>query len=284
MMKLPRSAPALLGLGLLAVSASCALLQQVVQAPTATFRDAKFVAADWDSLRADLHFDLHNPNSVGLKLDGYAMKFAVDGLTLLDGEVAQELDMRGGATTDLVLPVKIRWAELASKILGEGGSTPGKLPYSAAGELHFNTPIGPMEIPFSKRGEIPVIKPPSVVPAGIRVRSASLTSVKLAVDFDISNTAAKAMSLAGFDHGLSLNGVNVLNGGLDKQVRVAGGKASRQSLLVDLSLARVAGALGSVIMRGGALEVALAGGAQVDTGYGKIPWSYDAKKSLTLVR
>ena len=53
---------------------------------------------------------------------------------------------------------------------------------------------------------------------------------------------------------------------------------------MNLSLAKVAGALGSVLLRGGKLDVALAGGAKVDTGYGKLPWSYSASKSLNLAR
>ena len=277
------AAGALLLLPVLAATPSCALLQQVVRAPTVEFRDVTFVAADWESLRADLHFDLHNPNSVGVKLDGYAMKFIVDGLTLLDGDVPQALDMRGGATTDLVLPVKVKWAELGAKLMG-GGRVPDQLAFVAAGDMKFNTPIGLLAIPFSKSGHIPVIKPPSVLPTGVRVQSASLTSVKLAVDFDVSNSTAKAMSLANFDHGVKLNGLSVLQGALDKPVKVAGRKSARQSLVIDLSLAKVAGALGSVLMSGGKIDVALAGSAHVDTGYGKLPWSYNASKSLNLAR
>jgi LEA14-like dessication related protein len=262
---------------------SCAFLQQVVQPPTVSFNNASFRAADWESLQVDLHFDLHNPNSVGVRLSGYAMKFAVEGLTLLDGEVNKPLDLRGGATTDLVLPVKIKWKELGAKLL-DSGSVPDSLAYTASGDMKFNTPIGLLAIPFSKKGKIPVIKPPRVRPVGIRVQKASLTSVKLAIDFEISNGTAKAMSLAGFDHSLKLNGLSVLQGSIAKPVKVEGGKKSRQSLVVNLSMAKVAGALGSVLMSGGNLTVALAGKAKVDTGFGKIPWTYNASKSLSLAR
>ncbi len=275
------------GLALTAILAltggGCAFLQGIVQPPTVALDRARFVAADWDSLRVDLHVAVHNPNTVGVKIDGYGMTVAVDGLTLLDGDIDEPLDLRGGATADLILPAHIRWAELGERVLGRT-SVPSKLPYSIQGRLRFTTPIGPLEVPFEDRGEIPVLRPPSVLPVGLRVEEASLASVRVALDLDISSEGGEAMSLTAFTHDVAINGDSLIRGRFDAPVQVARGEAVRRTVSVDISMRQVAGALASALLGGGDVDVALTCEANIDTGYGELPWSYQGGKRLSLTR
>jgi len=262
--------------------AGCASLLGLFQKPEVDFDTARFKAVSFDSLKTDLVFSVKNPNAVGVKMDGYAMKFVVDGLTLLDGNVDKALDLRGGQTTELVLPVAIKWKELAAR-LARGGGIPDALPYSAAGSLSWNTPIGPISIPFDVDGELPVIKPPSIMPSGIRLLSAGLTGAKVAIDFDVKSTTGRALGVLGFAPKVTLNGRQVASAKLD-DVRIKDKKAVKKTLTLDLSLASVGTALAGVLTGGGNVSVGLKGGAKIDTGFGKLPWSFDVKKGLSLRR
>jgi len=261
----------------------CAILSSAFRPPELDFQTARFKALSFSALQADLVFSVANPNPLGAQMDGYAMRFVVDGVTVLDGRVDQALDLRGGARSNLILPVKIKWKDLAAR-LTRGGGVPNALPFEASGSLRFNTPIGPLDLPFETDGHIPVVKPPTVTPAGIRVVSASLTGARVAVDLDVQSPTGRAMSVLGFSPAITLNGSKVATANLGKEVAVKGSKKTRRTLNVDLSIASLGGTLARVLTGGGRLTVGLAGDAKVDTGYGKVPYSFDVSKSLSLSR
>ena len=260
----------------------CASLLGLFQEPDIDFETVRFKAASFEALKADLVFSVKNPNAVGVKLDGYALRFAVDGLTLLDGRVDQALDLRAGKTAELVLPVTIKWKELAARI-ARGGGVPDSLPWSAAGSMHWETPIGPLDLPFAADGAVPVIKPPSIAPVGIRLLSAGLTGAKVAIDLDVGSPSGRTLGLLGFAPQVTLNGRRVAGAKLD-DVQVSGRDAVRRTLTLDLSLASAGSALAGVLTGGGRIDVALKGDSKVDTGFGKLPWSFDVKRGLDLRR
>ncbi len=261
----------------------CALLSGAFRPPELDFEKVRFKALSFKALQADLVFSITNPNAIGAQMDGYAMRFVVDGVTLLDGRVDRALDLRGGARSTLILPVKIKWKDLAAR-LARGGGVPDSLPFEAGGSLRFNTPVGPLDLPFETDGKIPVVKPPSVSPAGIRVVSASLTGARIAVDLNVSSPTGRALSVLGFSPVVTLNGKKVATAQLSKAVKVKGRKKTKRTLTLDLSLARVGGAVARLLAGGGPLQVGLAGETTVDTGFGKIPYSFDVSKRLALGR
>jgi LEA14-like dessication related protein len=262
--------------------ASCALLAGAFKPPEVSFDLARFRAADFSKLGVDLIFDITNPNALGAAVDSYDLKFVVDGLTLLDGTVQEGLDLSGNTTSKMVLPATVKWAELASRITK--GGVPDDLPWSASGELRFDTPIGPLGIPFGVSGKLPVVKPPAIKPLALRVTRASLTQVSLAFDFEVENKTGHRVSLSSLSHRLRLQGREVAKGTLSKAVKVGARGTAKQTLGVDLSLASVGSAIASALVGGGSLDVRLSGKTSVDTGYGKVPWNFDARKSLGVRR
>jgi LEA14-like dessication related protein len=275
----------LLALVPLLLLSGCAAVQQALQPPTARFQTARFQAVDFEKLSVDLHIGLTNNNPLGAQLSGYSTHFTVDGLTLLDGTVNQPLDLSPGTETTLIVPISVRWAELAGK-LGELGSgpLPAKLPWRARGALKVATPLGELSVPYDFDGELPVIAPPLIVPAGIRMVEVTPLQLSLAVDFEVHNLTARAMGLTAARQQLTVDGSSIADGRLLGGEPVpAHGKALR-TVGITLSMYNVAGSLMQAVLNRGAVRVGLQGTLDVDTGVGVVPLRFDVSEGLSIRR
>jgi LEA14-like dessication related protein len=257
---------------------SCAALSGIFKKPTLRYDKTQFIAADFDSLKLNVAFKLHNPNALGLKLDGYALRFAVDGLTLVDGVVAQAIDMRAGATTQLVIPVTLRWAEIISKI--QGGFN-DDLPWQLAGDVRMNSPIGQIKLPYNVDGKLPVIKIPSIFPSGIKVAKANLSGVDLDIEVGMQNPNKRAIGIGGFSNAITLGGAPITTMRLNDTLKVDGAGKTTKSVRVSLSTAQIGMGLIQTLMAGKGVQVGFAGGASIDTGFGAIPLKFNKTASLT---
>lgn len=268
---------------LLAVALNgCAIVQQILQPPTVAFSHAEYRAADFEQLGIDLVFSVSNPNPLGARMEGYSIQLVVDGLTLLDGDVDQVVDLSGGATAEIVVPASLKWRELASKLqeLAEGEPLPDTVPWSARGDVRFVTPVGELALPFDVGGDAPVIAPPVVTPTGARVAPSGLTSVRMEVDVAVKNMMGRATGLRRLDQQLRIGGAAVVSSRLLDGESIAAHSTEVRTVAFELDALQVGAALVAAIAAGGEVEVALVGDAQVDTGIGVIPFSFNTSEGI----
>jgi len=276
----------LLALVALVSTPGCAYLNQLIQPPQVSFDRAEFKAADFETLRVDLHLAVHNPNVFGAKLSGYEVKFVVDDVTLLDGDVKQSLDLTAGATADLVVPVTFEWKEIASKVgdVMAGKPVPDHAPFRAAGNVRVQTTLGEISIPYDFRGKIPVIAPPLIVPKAVRLERATALRVTLAVDVDVENVTGRPLGLESFDHAVRFSGRPVVSGRVADDLPVAARSTETRTVTFSLSAIEAGLSLFALIQSGGRVDVKYSGSAKVDTGIGIIPFDFDTTEGLRIRR
>ncbi|MCP4872290.1 MAG: LEA type 2 family protein [Proteobacteria bacterium] len=260
----------------------CAIVQQILQPPTISFSRAEYRATDFDSLDMDLVFLVSNPNPLGAQMEGYSIKLVVDGLTLLDGDVDQVVDLSGGATTEIVVPASLRWMELADKIqeLAEGEPVPDTVPWSAEGDVRFMTPLGELGLPFNVGGDAPVIAPPVIQPVNARVEPASFTAVRMEVDVAVKNVMGRATGFKRLDQQLRIGGNAIVSSRIMDGESIPAHSTEIRTVAFELDALQVGAALVAAIAAGGEVDVALVGDAQVDTGIGVIPLSFNTAEGL----
>lgn len=261
---------------------SCAQLKDLakgagIKSPEVAFDKVTYRAADFDALHCDIAFNVTNPNKVGGRLEGYAMKLAVDNLTIADGEVAQPLDLGPGQTTTFVIPAVIKWAEVANLITSKP-SIPDELPWAASGKANVKIANQVVGLPFSVDGKLPVIRPPSITPVGLHVTSASFTKVGVAVDLAMKSTGGHTISIGEMTHAIDLAGTPILSGALAAAGPVDAG--TTRTLSADLSPITVGAALISTLTSKKPVDVHLRGQTSVDTGFGVIPFTVDRTEKL----
>ena len=265
---------------------SCSLLSQIFQEPKVTFDRAEFKAGDFEKLRVDLHLAVHNPNVFGVKLSGYQVKFVVDKMTLLDGDVKQSLDLGAGKTGDLVVPVTFRWEEIASKVgdIVSGKPVPDHAPFRAVGNVRMATTLGEIAIPYDIKGKIPVIAPPVIKPTAIRLQNASISGLTLAIDVAVQNVSGRPLGLKSFDQALKLGGRPVVSGRVADDLPIAARATEKRTVTFTLSAIEAGLSLFNLISSGGQVSVGYTASARIDTGIGVIPFAFNTTEGLRVAR
>ncbi|MEZ0315193.1 MAG: LEA type 2 family protein [Myxococcota bacterium] len=264
------------------IGAGCAALQGLsavtgIQPPEVQFDTVNYRAVDFDALHCDIAFAVKNPNRIGGRLDGYDMKLVVDGVTLADGKVDKALDLGPGKTTTLIIPAVVRWSEIANRLTAKKG-IPDELPWKIAGTAYIKVADQPIALPFERDGALPVLRPPSITPVAVRVGNASFTSIHVDVDVEMKSNGGHPLAIGALNHDVSLAGQEVLKGTMPAAGKIFG--SSVRTLSADVSTLQVGLALMKTLQSKQAVPVRLRGHTDVDTGFGVVPFPFDATTKI----
>ncbi len=131
--------------------AGCAFF---VAKPEVSLKGVDFVGADNSGVELNLRLAVTNPNSYALKMNGYSYSLLVSSLPLAKGESRESAEFAGNTTTDLRLPVKIKFRDFL-EILKQNPD-PEHIPYQLVAEFALHAPFGNIKIPLTKSGTLNV--------------------------------------------------------------------------------------------------------------------------------
>jgi LEA14-like dessication related protein len=100
---------------------------------------------------AVLNLRVKNPNAFPADLNRLAYGLSLAGQPIVETGLPQGASFSAGGSQDLQIPVSFRPADLGlavMRILTGDGAT-----YRLGGTMSFDTPYGPIELPFEKSGE-----------------------------------------------------------------------------------------------------------------------------------
>jgi LEA14-like dessication related protein len=259
----PRVFAPLLAFATLA-TAGCAGLSQFLESafekPTLTFQSASLDELGLDGATVRLHYRLDNPNAIGLNVARASYQVELDGQRAVAGQLPTGIAIPAQGSAPLELPVRLRFGDVpgVARTLHERT----EVPYRVTGTLGFDTPIGPIEIPFSHEGKLPVPRMPVVRFESARIESLSFTRVTASVTLAVENPNAFALPAGELSYALTLEGAEVArSSGLGLAAIPANGVA-KVKIPVDLSPLGAGAAVISA-MRSGTVEAALDGGAKI---------------------
>lgn len=129
------------------------LLHGGFQTPTATLRSASIEGVSLEAVTLAATFDVENPNPVGVKLVGVDWQFAFDGEALLDGALAEPLELRAKGATTVKIPVRVPYKAIPNAVLVFARRP--QAPYEVSGTINVDTPLGRRAVPVRWTGEFP---------------------------------------------------------------------------------------------------------------------------------
>jgi len=105
----------------------------------------------------DLIVKVENPNN--FRLHGTRLEVGVDveGQHLGDITYDDDFSVAENGTTTLTLPLSFGWAGVGNAV--RAALSYGDLPYKMKGQAQLRTPWGQAEIPFTREGRVPLIRP-----------------------------------------------------------------------------------------------------------------------------
>ncbi len=142
----------LLLLSLLFLTA-CAM---TVQNPTVKIKDVRFAGLDGNGVLLDFLLDVTNANSFDLPLQGYTYDVRLMALPLVRGESKDCLSFPGKTSTDVLIPVKLSYADVMEII--KRNPRMKEIPYQLNADLSLGTPLGAITVPVRKGGTVTIPK------------------------------------------------------------------------------------------------------------------------------
>lgn len=248
-----------------AVLAGCALVQDIargtVQEPRLAFRSASLAALDLEGATIAFTWEIENPNAVGVDLARAAWRVEVEGTRVAAGDLPRGLSVPARGRAPLEFPVRVRFRDVPG-LVGLIGSGRQDLGYRLSGSVGIRTPVGVVDLPMSHSDRVRLPGLPRFSLDGLRLRSASLSSVVVDVRLKVQNPNAFPLPDGGLDYALALGGTPVARaqGAPVRAVPASGSAIVEIPVKIDvLSAGRVAADLA----RGAEIQVDLTGKAEV---------------------
>ena len=249
-------------------TSACAFLNKHVKKPSIEFQDVQLREIDLKGATLDFKYRLHNPNRIGLPIQAFRYELSINGTTLLLGETAQGVSIPGRGSTDLSLPLGIKFDNDIKKVFdGEGDE------YQLRGEIDF----GVIKVPFSKTGHFNLPKLPGISFSRIKLNKLRINEVSFTLRLNIKNSNAFAFNLNKLDYNLKLDGGSFIRGQSNNRVNIAANKTQTVDLNISLDLNQIK----HVYRRfsaGGEMPIQFTGNIELDGFLGKntklpVDWS-----------
>jgi LEA14-like dessication related protein len=251
------------------------------QQPTAALEEVRFADFDLRSVTLDFRVAVTNPYTFALPLVGLDYALSTNAEPLLDGTSELDESIPAGAVKIVTLPVRIDFAGLLGTVTD---LRPGQvIPYDAQLGLNVDVPgTGPITLPVSNAGELPIPAAPGVSVANIEWESMSLDGVTGTLLLDVTNPNEFAFTLKSFDYDLELAGFSVAQGEGSRSQWLSAGHESQ--VPVPLSFSPGDAGLALLGMLGGTqVDYALSGNLNIETPFGLInaPFDRDGRAAQT---
>jgi LEA14-like dessication related protein len=200
---LQKAASAFATLAFLLMVAGCAGLPG---APVPEIRniEARIAGINFDETNMAFDVTVYNPFLVAIRTPRFRYDLEIEGSTFLSSVASGSEHLPAGATSIVVLPVRISYHDLFR-------SYP-ELRKTAEVGYRLRVALGPsrtrpVEIPFYHEGTIPTLRPPVATAAKVRLADVSLNQATLVVDAEVENPNVIEMNISHLSYELNLSDI-----------------------------------------------------------------------------
>jgi hypothetical protein len=125
--------------------------------PSASIARVHLSGVDFEELRGEVVVAVDNPLYVTLPVNGARWELLLDGRVVGSGALPDAVLVGPDATTELPVPVVVRWSDLAVVM---SSVTTYSVPYTLGASLELELPTGPLSLPVERSGLVPRLSPP----------------------------------------------------------------------------------------------------------------------------
>jgi LEA14-like dessication related protein len=257
------------GFGLLMLAGCATTSAFVGEKPTVALRRVDLTRITYQGLTATFVFGITNPNGFALDLARFDYDVALDNRPLAHGNGLDPLHLPPNGTGQMLLPVTIRFADLAQD-LASLFMRP-TLPYVVTAEMGMAAPSGMVELPIHEVGDVPLPQLPRVRLERAVLSELDIGGATLTVEVEVENSNAFAVPLGQMRYKLSIDETGVA-AGVASPTELAAHAAQLVRLTTRIDFQNIALTVASAIRtRHGSVVFE----AEVDLGSLKLPLRFD---------
>ena len=264
--------------------ASCGVLGDIVAKPTARVDSVEITGVDFSGVELTVNVEIDNPNPAGLTLDAYDYCLKVEGEDVVKGRREDRVSMKANGKSILPIPIEIRFDELTA--VGASLLDDDIVPVAAVLGLEIAVPyIGSVRLDVSGSADIPVVRPPALLPLGIRVESIGLSGATITVLTDMRNPNAYGLAVRDLEGELTVAGNRWGRVDAGGAIDVAPRGREQVAFRAVLDFGEIGRSAWNLLTGSANLDVSLAGNMDVDLDlpefeHGGFAWDADASVSI----
>lgn len=250
--------------------------------PKLHFQKVQMRSVTFQGADADFVFQLTNPNPVAVKVASFTYDLNVAGADFAQGDNTKGLNVLARGNSELRLPVAVKFADLIR--LGQATRGQDSVPFQIKGTFGFDTPLGTVRVPYQDAGQIPVLRPPKVRLASLKVTQLNVLRHNARLELDVGLTHQQGASMDFHDIGyqVALGGNQVATGDVADAGAVAPGKETIVALPLNIDLLQVGTTIATAIARKQPVNVGLGANMQVGTPLGQVPLKVNEATRLAI--
>src|SRR5574341_2613831 len=255
----------------LTVLSGCAGLEQALlkgfMKPEVQVVSAEPTAIDFEGLTVAVDLRVQNPNAIGLRARGFSWQVDVEGSRVASGDAPGGLTLpANGAATSRVTAL-LRFADLRS--LARLAESRDDVALRVAGDVSVETPIGPVSVPWSWTGSLPVPRLPRVELGGIRFCRQTFGETEVLVRLRVQNPNAFPLPPSSVKLNVELAGERVAQAASQQLAALGAGDSATLDVPVRVSLLGA----GRALMGARGRPIAVAARGTAGFGWMQLPFS-----------
>jgi LEA14-like dessication related protein len=242
--------------------AACAGVQKMIsgtfERPRLQLESVGVEAVDLEGATAVARYRVENPNGFSVPVARLSYQLDVEGQRVAAGALPGGLRLPARGAAPLVIPVRVRYGDVPAFL--DLVARRDRLAYRVAGSVGFDTALGPVDLPWSHSGEVPLPKLPTFAVDSVRVSGAGFTALAIDLKVRVANRNAYPIPGGRLEYRLDLNGAPVVRGAAATLAPVPAGGSAVLNLPVEVDLLTAGLGAGQVVA-GGRAQVVLSGSA-----------------------
>ncbi len=257
---------ALISLGLFTGCASVEeFVKRNIQLPKVEFSSAKISGLSFEAV--DLLFDLEvtNPNPAGIHLSGLDYDFLLNNNSFLQGNQEQGLEIKAKSTDIVQIPLSLNFTDVYNTFQGLKNQDSTTYEISAGLSFNIQVPGVPKRIPIRKRGTLPLLKPPKIGVASLKLSKLNLTGADLNLKVSLTNPNAFEFVVKRMDYNFEINGAEWLSGNSQDNLQISAKDESLINVPVSVNFFQIGRSVAQLINNGQPLDYRFKGGVNLDS-------------------
>ncbi len=251
-----------------------AVLRQGIMTPEVSVVSAAPTAADFEGMTVAVDLLVKNPNHLGLRVAALTWQLDAEGGRVASGDAPGGLTLPANGSATSRVTAHLRFADLAN--LARLAETKEKVDFRVAGSVKVESPIGPIEVPWSHAGSLPVPRLPRVELGGIRLGRQTFTETELLVRLRVENPNGFPLPAASVKLDVELSGERVAQAASRELGAIPAGGTATLEIPVRLS---ILGA-GRALMQARGKSVSVGASGTAGFGWMQLPFAVSGQLPL----
>ncbi|MEE2750466.1 MAG: LEA type 2 family protein [Myxococcota bacterium] len=249
--------------------------------PTVSFERMEVLEIDFDGVEADFVFEVYNPNPISVSAARFDYALAFADIELLSGEEPDGWQFAASGASELSLPTGFGFQTLFDVVDAVRGQD--DIDFALSGAFGFDTPLGPLDLPFDEGGAFPAPRKPKISLDRLFVQDLSILGADLQLDLAIDNDHGSRLEFLDLDWDVELAGISVAGQRVQQWGEVEGATTGILSVPISLDFISVGQALYQALTQQ-TVDATFNADVSVDTPFGILPLELAASRTLDLER